>query len=968
MKKKVLISVLMLIVGFAMASAQTRQYESIAGDPFGARIYTLPNGLKVYLSQNTEKPRIQTLIAVRTGSRNDPAETTGLAHYLEHLMFKGTKQFGTIDAEKEKPYLDEIEAMYEDYRKMTDAKQRKEMYHRIDSVSQLAAKYNIPNEYDKLMSSIGAEGTNAYTSNDVTCYTEDIPANELDNWAKIQSDRFENMVIRGFHTELEAVYEEYNIGIASDGHRIWEALCRMLFPGHPYGTQTTIGTQDHLKNPSITNIKNYFKNYYCPNNVAICMSGDLDFDKTMAIVEKYFGNWKRNENLTVPQYAPLKPITSHRDTTIIGKEQETLYLAWRFDGAKSYQTDTLEVISDILSNGKAGLMDLDLEQTMKVLGAGAGTETLAEYGGLSLVGVPKAGQSLNEVRELLLGEIEKLKKGDFSDDLLPSVINNKKLRFYRSLENNRSRANYFVDAFINGQEWSDVVGSLDRISGMTKQQIVDFAQRHLNDNYIAIYKKQGDDTGNKKIDKPAITPIPSNRDLQSQFVKDIIASHADPIQPRFVNFETDMQKGTTKRGLPVMYVENKQNGIFNLTFRYEFGTEYDKRLDDAAEYLNYLGTDKLSAEQIKQQFYKLACSYNVSSSGIVTNVSLSGQSENMPEALALFENILTNAKVDKEAWANYTDLVLKARNDAKKSQRNNWNALWDYGRYGEYNPSLNYMSEKELKETNPQVLVDLIKGLKNYEHTVLYYGPDKLSDVIATIDKTHKTAKRLAPAPKGKEFVMETTPQNEVIIAPFNAKSILMGQYSNENTSWNPENSAVIELFNEYFGSGMNSLVFQELRETRGLAYSAAARYYTPSRKDKPEWSRTYISTQNDKMIDCINTFNEILDEMPQSQKAFDLAKQSLMKRLATERTTKTGIFNKYFSNKRLGIDYDIDEKIYNAIPKLQFQDIINFEKNHMANKTHRYIILGDEKELDMKALEKIGPIKRVTTEQIFGY
>ncbi|MBR3726898.1 MAG: insulinase family protein, partial [Prevotella sp.] len=243
---KKILTIGLLLLGMT-ASAKTYEYKTVAGDQMQTRIYTLENGLKVYLSVNSEKPRIQTYIAVRTGSKNDPAETTGLAHYLEHLMFKGTKLFGTSNPEAEAPLLDDIEQRYERYRLLTDPEQRRLAYREIDSVSQVAAQYFIPNEYDKLMSAIGAEGTNAYTSNDVTCYTEDIPSNEVENWAKIQSDRFQNMVIRGFHTELEAVYEEYNIGIAQDSRKLWQAMSAMLFPTHPYGTQSTIGTQEHLK-------------------------------------------------------------------------------------------------------------------------------------------------------------------------------------------------------------------------------------------------------------------------------------------------------------------------------------------------------------------------------------------------------------------------------------------------------------------------------------------------------------------------------------------------------------------------------------------------------------------------------------------------------------------------------------------------------------------------------------------------
>ena len=239
-----LIAAIAIIIGFTACSKH--KYESVKGDPMKTRIYTLKNGLKVYLSVNKDEPRIQANIAVRTGSRNDPAETTGLAHYLEHLMFKGTKQFGTSDSTAEAPLLDEIEQRFEAYRQLTDPAERKQAYHEIDSVSQLAAKYNIPNEYDKLMALIGSDGTNAYTSFDQTVYVENIPSNEIENWARIQADRFQNMVIRGFHTELEAVYEEYNLYLSDDSEKMLNALLYKLFPNHPYGTQTTIGTQEHL--------------------------------------------------------------------------------------------------------------------------------------------------------------------------------------------------------------------------------------------------------------------------------------------------------------------------------------------------------------------------------------------------------------------------------------------------------------------------------------------------------------------------------------------------------------------------------------------------------------------------------------------------------------------------------------------------------------------------------------------------
>ena len=963
---------LFVILGLAMlglgVQAKDYKYQAVDGDFLKTRIYTLDNGLKVYLSVNKEKPRIQTYIAVRTGSKNDPAETTGLAHYLEHLMFKGTKQFGTNNPEAEAPLLDEIEQRYEAYRKLTDPEARKKAYHEIDSVSQVAAKYFIPNEYDKLMAAIGANGTNAFTSNDVTCYVEDIPSNEIDNWAKIQADRFQHMVIRGFHTELEAVYEEYNIYLTDDGDKIWSAIGKKLTPTHPYGTQTTIGTQEHLKNPSITNIKNYFNKWYVPNNVAICMAGDFDPDKTIAIIDKYFGGWKPGADVRQPVFPVQKPLTAPTDTTIVGQQAEQVWVAWLAKKASDLQCDTLNVIGDMLNNGRAGIFDLNLNQTMKVQGAGAGIQTQQDYSQFILMGLPKPNQSLKEVRDLMLAEIENLKKGNFSDDLLPSVVNNMKLSYQRAMENNRWRTNQFMRAFINGKKWEQEVGYLNRISKMTKQQIVDFANRFFTNGYATIFKTQGVDSTQKKIDKPAITPIQANRDQKSVFVKAIQESEVEPIQPVFVDFSKDLTITETKKKLPLYYKKNVDDGLFNLVFRYEFGHEDDNRYDIASGYLDFVGTDKLSATQIKQQFYQLACDYSVNVNGDNLNISLSGLSENMPAALKLMENVLHNAKADKASYDQFVDLTLKERDDRKKDQRTCFDYLYSYCVYGPHNVRRDDMTEQQLREADPQALLNLLGNLSTKEHKVLYYGPMSEKELSKLLSKEHKTPKYLMPVSQGEPFVEQQATENQVVIAPFDAKNIYMRMYHNEGRTWNPDEAAVQEVFNEYYGGGMNGIVFQEMREARGLAYNAYANYYRPSAKDKKEYYITHIITQNDKMVDCISHFHEILNEMPASETAFQIAKDACIKRLASARTTKSGVIYAYLAAQKLGMNISTNELIYKHLDQVQLKDIVNFEKQNMANKAYRYIILGDEKELDMKYLENLGPIKRLSLEEIFGY
>ena len=401
-----------------LAAVACSKYETVAGDPMNTKIYTLDNGLKVFMTVNKEQPRIQTYIAVRVGGKDDPSETTGLAHYLEHLMFKGTPNYGTQDYEAEKPLLDQIADTYEEYRKLTDPAERKAMYHKIDSLSQEASKLAIPNEYDKMMSMIGARGTNAWTSYDQTVYTEDIPSNQIENWAKVQADRFRSMVIRGFHTELEAVYEEYNRSLTSDSRKIFEALQASLYPNHPYGKQTVIGTQEHLKNPSIYNIKKQFETYYRPNNVAICASGDFDPDNFVKIIKKYFGDWEPNENLPVFECKPEEPITQPVVKNVLGLESEMLAIGWRVPGAADLaNTAVMEIASRILSNGQAGLFDLDITQKQKALYVSAGSESMADYGMFLAMGMPKQGQTLEDLASLCIEEVGKLSSGEFDEAL-----------------------------------------------------------------------------------------------------------------------------------------------------------------------------------------------------------------------------------------------------------------------------------------------------------------------------------------------------------------------------------------------------------------------------------------------------------------------------------------------------------------------------------------------------------------------
>ncbi|GHV64715.1 zinc protease [Bacteroidia bacterium] len=965
MRKLPILFLLLLVL--VSVSCSRYKYETVSGDPLKARIYTLDNGLKVYLSVNPEKPRIQTAVTVRVGGKNDPDETTGLAHYFEHLMFKGTKSFGTQNYDAEAPLLAEIENLFEVYRKTVDETARKSIYHQIDSISYAASKIAIPNEYDKLMSEIGASGTNAFTSMDQTTYIEDIPSNEVDNWAKIQADRFQNPILRGFHTELETVYEEKNMSLTNDSRKVYEKILSELFKHHPYGTHTVLGTANDLKNPSIINIKNYHKEWYVPNNMAICMAGDFDPDEVIATIDKYFGPMQANKDLKTLNFQPESPITQPVEAEVIGLEAENISLIWRLEGARSENSVLADLLSSVLYNGKAGLLDLNVNQQQKLLTSYAYYMEMADYGGLLMMGRPKSGQNLQDVKNVLLAEVEKLKRGEFDEELLIATINNVELALQRSLESNWDRTMMFASAFTNGVEWKDEVAKLEKMKEITKQEIVDFANANLSNNYVVVYKKEGK-PNDPKISKPAITPLFANRDTASEFLKAIQANKVKPIAPVFLDYSEDMEQFTAKSNIPVLFKRNTTNDLFNLTYVFETGSNDDKILGTAVQYLKYLGTSELSAEELKQEFYKLACDYFVSVDDERMYVGIQGLSTSMTQALELFESLLEDAQPDEAILDNMKTDILKSRVDGKKNQSVNFNRLRRYGRYGKQSPSLNILSEQELKALKPQDLLAKTKSLNTLEHKVLYYGPQSKRELLQNLNDLHRTPEKLTPLAQSKVIEPLLTPTNKVLLAPYDAKQAYITLISNRGEKFDALLTPQVDLYNAYFGGGMNSIVFQEMRETRALAYSAYTDLEKPSKISKEYLYTAFIATQNDKMPDALKAFDEIINNMPESQKAFDIAKESMLTNLRTERITKSEVLWSYLRAQDLGLKVDSRKNIFEEVQKLTLPDIKAFQEKWVKGRAYTYCILGDEKELDMKVLQSYGPITRLTTEEIFGY
>ncbi len=976
--KKILLAVCLLFAGsnlvaqnatyqWKTATAGGYTYKYVTNDPSKTRFYTLKNGLTVILSPNYKEPKIEYRMSVRAGSNTDPKNATGLAHYLEHLLFKGTDKFGTANWAKEKPLLDKIDALYEKYNKTTDPAQRKEIYKEIDKVSGEASNFSIANEYDKMMQGIGGNSTNAHTWYEETVYNEDFPSNAVDKFLAIQAERFRKPIFRIFHTELEAVYEEKNRGLDNDGWKLDEAMMDKLFPVHNYGQQTTIGTIEHLKNPSLIEIRNYYNKYYVPNNMALILAGDLNPDEMIKKVDKAF-SYMVPKPLSLYNPAPEKPLTKIQKVDVYGPSAEVLEVYYRGYAENSKESLILSLIRSILTNGKAGLFDINLNKQQKVLRANATYQQMKDYGVFNLSAQPKQGQSLDDVAKLLLEQIQLLKEGKFDEELLKAIVANRKLSFLQAFDSNGNRAESLSTVFImnRGTGWDRDLNETNEIAKITKAQVVAFANTFFKDNYVIGYKHKGEDKNTIKVDKPAITPINANAGLTSPFVKDLLASPVKPIAPKFLDYQKDITFG--KSGLAeVLTIKNTENSIFRMTYRFNMGSNNYKLLQYAATYLPYLGTDKYTAEELSKEFYNIACSYSLNVGSETTTISVSGLQENFNKAVALVEHIFANVKANEKALGELKNSILKSRENSKLNKGAIMNGLTSYAQYGKLNPYNNVLTNDEVKNIKADDLIYLLKNLNNYEHVVTYYGPKDLAAFTADIQKAHALPKEFTPAAPAKVYTYTVQDSNKVYFANYDMVQSEIRWLRNTGL-YNKNDGATIEVFNNYFGGGMGSVVFQTIRESKALAYSTYASYISPDKADKEYSMIAYVGSQADKMNEAVAGMNELLNVLPKSEKTFDGAKANLLSSYESDRILKDAIFGRYFADKKLGYTYDSRIDRYKEIKPITFETINTFHQQKIANKPYTYLIVASDKRVKQEDMAKFGNVKTLTLEEIFGY
>ncbi|RZJ82201.1 MAG: insulinase family protein [Flavobacterium sp.] len=949
------------------ATAGGYTYKYVTNDPSKTRFYTLKNGLTVILSSDTKEPSLEFRMTIRAGSNTDPKNATGLAHYLEHLLFKGTDKFGTANWAKEKPYLDKIDALYEKYNKTTDEAQRKEIYKEIDKTSGEASNFSIANEYDKMIAAIGGNSSNAHTWYEETVYNEGFPSNSIDRFLAIQSERFRKPIFRIFHTELEAVYEEKNRGLDSDGNKLDEQMMELVFPTHNYGQQTTIGTIEHLKNPSLVEIRNYYNKYYVPNNMAAIFTGDFNPDEMIKKVDKAF-SYMVAKPLSLYNPAPEKPLTGIQKVDVYGPSAEAVEIYYRGYADNTPQSLMLELIRSILMNGKAGLIDINLNKQQKTQRAGASYQQMKDYGVFNLSAQPRQGQTLEQASQLLLEQVELLKAGKFDEGLLKAIVANQKLSFLQAFDDNNSRAEIFSNQFVisRGNDWNKSLSSIDETAKITKAQVVAFANQFFKDNYVIGFKHKGEDKNTVKVEKPTITPINANGNLTSDFVKNIVESPVKPIAPKFIDYKKDIAFG--KVGVAdVLTTKNVDNSIFRMSYRFNIGSNNYKLLSYASSYLPFLGTDKYTAEELSKAFYDIACTYNLSVGAENAYINISGLQENFDKAVSLVEHIFGNVKADEKALENLKSTILKNRENNKLNKGQIMNGLTSYAQYGAVNPFNNVLSNQEVKDIKSSDLIYTLKNLNNYEHTITYYGPKDLAAFTADVKKQHLLPKEFTPAAPAKVYTYTTQDANKVYFANYDMVQSEIRWLRNTGL-YNKTDGANIEVFNNYFGGGMGSIVFQTIRESKALAYSTFAQYVKPDKADKQYSMIAYVGSQADKMTDAVNGMNELLNVLPQSDKSFEGAKNNVISYLESNRVTKDGVFTYYFADKKLGYDYDSRIDMYKELKPITFTTIKDFHDQKVANKPYTYLIVASDKKVKQEDMQKFGAVTTLTLEQLFGY
>ncbi len=938
----------------------------VPGDPMAVSTYKLSNGMTVMLSVNRESPRIDAWITTRAGSAKDPADATGMAHYLEHMQFKGTDRLGTLNWEAEKAHLDRISELYDELHRTSDQAKRDALYAEIDAENQKASPNAVPNELDRLYDGLGAQGLNAFTSNDQTSYTVNIPSNRVEQWAEIEAERLRKPVYRLFQSEIEAVYEEKNRGMDNRARVTFEAMFFGLFPKHPYGTQPTLGTVEHLKNPRISKMYEFFNTWYQPQNMMIALSGDFDPASTLATLERTLGKLPTKAVPADPKFEIAKPEGVRRVETKFKGEEEVV-LAFLTVPEGHADQDALVLCDMMLANGSTGLIDVNLNQAQRCRRAGSSPQFLVDAGFQTFTGSPKQGQTLEELEGLLLAEIANLKAGKFTEEDMAAVITEFELQKKRELESNRARVTAMTESFINQTPWEHSVHRIERLRKISKAQIIAAANQYFGNDYVCVTRRDAEPEL-PKIPKPKFTPVKIDPSKRTDWYQDMVGRQVSPIEPRFLEkgrdyFETPLRTGT------LVYGKNPLNDVFDLSFTVQWGTDNDPRLGTAFGLLDLGGAGPLDGVALKRKLYALGSSISAGSSRDETTISVSGLEANLEATVDLLrQHFQAPTGVGDEDLKKLVSRSISARRDAKRSPAGIGAALGEFAVRGKESGFLTAPTDEQMSAWTADELLAATRRVWDFKRTVRYVGQRPMAEVAAIVDLGPIGGKpeQIGEAPARKPVVPAIPAKNRVLFVNQKSAQAQVGIVAADGP-FKREDVPVQRVYNEMMSGSMGSIVFQEIRESRSLAYAAGTGYRAAGWKDETNLMTGSVGTQANKTVDAVTVLMDIVRKMPANESRFNQAKTAIDQVYRTGRIDFRTVPSAYIGWTRQGMDGDPRPYNWDHIKSMTLADVEKFAAR-FADMPFTITIVGPADQIDVAKLAAFGEVVEMTPDQLFSW
>ena len=918
------------------------------------------------LSENHDAPQIFGAVIVKAGSKNDPADATGIAHYLEHMLFKGTQELGTTDWKSEKPLLDRISLLYEDLSRTKDKNERILIQKEINDLSKRAGDYSIPNELDRILTSMGSTNLNAFTTDEMTVYHNAFPANQVSKWLDVYSHRFQTPVFRLFQSELETVYEEKNRALDNTFYQVFETFNKNLYKKHPYGQQTTLGTVEHLKNPSLKKMYDFYNTYYVANNMALVLSGDFNSEQMILLIKEKFGKLRAGE---IPEYVPV------REDTLVNRHLVKVKMTPVSVGILGYRTvsyghpdlPVCEVINNLLSNEAAcGMID-KLKLEGKILECGLMPVTMNEYGSTVIYFIPKIlGQGLEKSERLVRAKIEKLRIGEYDDALLAAVKLNLIGKAQEKWEENESRVMEMVQSFSEGIDWGKYVKYEEAIGKVTREDIKRVAELYYNHSFLAMHSKMGFPK-KEKLQKPGYDPILSKNEEKSPYRQAWEKIPSNAAQPRFVDFTRDVKVENLAKGCDLKYVKNPVNDIFTLKLKFGKGGMKDPVLPYAADYFNLVGIPGIEGSKFKEALYKTGCTLNFYADDEAFYCELTGLETGIEEAFKLMTSFLKNPDTDNK-------MAGKMRNDVKTQRKLERaepdgiaDALQEYVCFGKNSSYLREISDKKLGGYSAKELIKHYRGIYEYEMDVYFVGKKPIEDIRAMFSQYFDFPAVIYP--KTKTIVLDRVFPDETTIYFIEKKGAVQSHiYFNEKGKVaNLKDEALIRAFNLYFGGDMSSIVFQQIREFRSLAYSTWAKYYSSPLAGKTNHFTGFIGCQGDKTLEATESMIKLIRTMPLYHERMEDIRSALLEKANSSRPSFREIAETIEAWVEKGFTRDPNEMLQTEFKDMDFGMMVAFYQKEIAKKPLAITIVGDPANFDIYALMKYGTLELVKEKQIFA-